>query len=300
MLTAAALLSPAAVLFAAPSLLAASGGRQPRPMVGISFGSEPVGNSNMAAAASLTLNPLQWGSQASPDQSMSPREWVRMFRILGISEDSSRDQVMRATARLRRKYAEDEESLDRVERANLWIMTRIVSRNEEIAKQRQRTARFREVGNTPKRLFMNLIGQYLPAGVRDMIEMPDSGEFKRSSGLLGVFALMGLCVPTQATNFVGLGAAACMGLIYARGRPVPVKDEMGNAGSVQGLNYRECGGAVAVVVASALMGAGVTLGLGYVLVDSPMSVIFCTSCCIFFWMSSLFFKVYGCFDQVEP
>ena len=50
--------------------------------------------------------------------------------MLGIPEDSTREQVLRATNRLRKKYADDEAALERVERANLWIMTRIVEKKD--------------------------------------------------------------------------------------------------------------------------------------------------------------------------
>ena len=49
-----------------------------------------------------------------------------------------------------------------------------------------------------------------------MLEPPSTKHFRWASGLLGAFALMGLCVPTQATNFIGLAAASSMGLVYQR------------------------------------------------------------------------------------
>lgn len=53
-----------------------------------------------------------WGtrfrSQGSMMERLSPREWLRMYRTLGLAEDASKAQVTKAASRLRRKYAEDE------------------------------------------------------------------------------------------------------------------------------------------------------------------------------------------------
>ena len=74
---------------------------------------------------------------------------------------------------------------------------------------------------------------YFPPSVRRMLEPPTTKHFRWASGLLGAFALMGLCVPTQATNFIGLAAASSMGLVYQRNRPEPVRDDMGNIGAAR-------------------------------------------------------------------
>merc|ERR1711879_354984 len=134
--------------------------------------------------------------------------WTRMYRTLGIGEDSSKEQVLKATTRLRKKYAKNEEALEHVEAANLWIMTQIVSRNEDARRKRQQANRVRELGDSPRRLFQKYIADNLPPGIRQMIEPPSTKHFRWTSGLLGAFALMTLCVPTQAPNFVGLGAVS--------------------------------------------------------------------------------------------
>merc|ERR1712228_554478 len=105
-------------------------------------------------------------------------------------------------------YAADEGALERVEAANLWIMTRIVS-EEEVASNRQQR------NNKPKRFLQG----YVPPMLRQMMTIPTAEEFWRKSGLFGMFALIGLCAPTQAQNFVSLGAVSALGYIYQRGRP---------------------------------------------------------------------------------
>merc|ERR1740129_1592284 len=109
----------------------------------------------------------------------------------------------------------------------------MVSRSEEATRKRQQANRVRELGDSPRRLFQKYIAGYLPPRVRQMFEAPNAKHFRWTSGLLGTFALIALCVPTQAANFVGLGAASALGLIYQRNRPEPVKDEFGNVGRVQ-------------------------------------------------------------------
>jgi len=218
-----------------------------------------------------------------------------MYRTLGISDQSSKEQVQKATTRLRRKYAESEEALERVETANLWIMTRIVSRNEEARRQRQQANRVRELGDSPRRLFQKYVAGCLPPSIRQMLEPPSTKHFKWTSGLLGTFALLGLCVPTQASNFVGLGAVSALGLVYQRDRPEPPKDDMGNVGRVSKVNPKEMIATIAVVVLGCLIGLGLSLAIGYV-VDTPFQVIFAASTCMVLWLVALFFKVYQVFD----
>jgi len=253
-------------------------------------------------AAGAAAAPLGWmdlrrwtGTPVSLSERLSPREWVRMYRTLGIPEDSSKEQVLKATARLRKKYAKNEEALERVENANLWIMTRMVSRNEEALRQRQQANRMRELGDSPRRLFQKYIAGYLPPSVRQMYEPPNTKHFRWSSALLGVFALLALCVPTQAANFVGLGAASTLGLVYQRNRPEPVKDEFGNVGEVRKVNPKEMGASIVLVILGVAIGLILSLGIGY-LVDTPFQVIFATTTCLVLWLFALFFKVHQCFD----
>lgn len=251
----------------------------------------------MAMSPSLSwMNPTRWGGQQVPMlERLSHREWLRMYRTLGLSEDSSRDQVQRATARLRRKYADNEPALERVEAANLWIMTKLVSQKEEVVRQRQQANRLRELGDSPRRLVSKYVLGYLPPSIQSMLEAPTMAYFRRASGLCGLFALLGLCAPTQATNFVGLAAASAMGLIYTRGRPEPVRDEMGNPGEVRQMNYKEMAGCIGVVALATLLGCGICY-FAISVADAPMQAAFVTSTCFMFWLASLFFKVYQVFD----
>lgn len=312
----AALRSPAQLLFAAPAYrqlprrptawasAAPTGGAAPfcGPSSGVALLDRVSASQHstlpMAAGAATLgwIDPRRWaGAPPSPSERLSPREWTRMYRMLGIPEDASKDQVLKATTRLRRKYSENEEALERVETANLWIMTRIVSRNEEARRQRQQANRMRELGDSPRRLFQKYILGYLPPSVRQMVEPPNTKHFRWTSGLLGLFALLGLCVPTQATNFVGLAAASAMGLVYQRNRPEPLKDDMGNVGEVKKVNPKEMIATILLVISGCLIGVGLSLLIGYV-VDTPFQVIFASTTCVVLWVFSLFFKVYQCFD----
>jgi len=219
-----------------------------------------------------------------------------MYRTLGIPEESSKDQVLKATTRLRRKYADNEDALDRVETANLWIMTRIVSRNEEARRQRQQANRMREVGDSPRRLFMKYVAGNLPPSVRQMIEPPNAKLFQWTSGLFGLWALLALLAPTQALSFVGFSGVSAMGFIYQRNRPEPVKDEFGNVGEVRKINGKETIASIATVAIGVLLGLLISLGIGTVLVETPFPVIFALTACVVLWAQSLFIKVYQCFD----
>jgi hypothetical protein len=220
-----------------------------------------------------------------------------MYRTLGISDDASRDQVLKATTRLRKKYAEDETALQRVETANLWIMTRFADMKEEDLRKHQQANRLREFGNSPRRLFQKYVLGYLPPGVRQMVEAPTGPHARRVSVLLGGFALLGLCVPASAMNFVGLAAASALGFIYTRSRPEPVKDEFGNAGAVQKINPKEMGATIVLVIIGGLLSAGVSVPLTLSSPEVSPALIFCETCCLVYWMMSLCFKVYQCFDD---
>mmetsp|Transcript_10024 Transcript_10024/g.28276 ORF Transcript_10024/g.28276 Transcript_10024/m.28276 type:complete len:357 (+) Transcript_10024:52-1122(+) len=255
----------------------------------------PMAASSVAAPMGW-MDPRRWtGATPSPAERLSPRDWTRMYRTLGVGEDASKEQVLKATTRLRRKYAKNEEALERVEAANLWIMTQIVSRSEDARRQRQQANRMRELGDSPRRLFQKYIAGYIPPSIRQMIESPSTKHFRWTSGLLGVFALMALCVPTQAPNFVGLGAVSSMGLIYQRNRPEPVKDEMGNVGRVSKVNPKEMIATIVVTLFGVVTGFLLSLGIGY-LVDAPFQVVFATTICLVLWPLTLYFKVYQCFD----
>jgi len=251
-----------------------------------------------AVAPARWLDPRQWGAAPPPSERLSPREWTRLYRSIGLEMDAPKDRVARTVSRLRKKYADDEQALERVENANLWITTKILAQQEEAVRKRQQANRIRELGDSPRRLFMKYIAGYLPPSVRQLFEVPTTKHLRLASALMGGFALIGLCVPTQASNFVGLSAAATMGLIYQRGRPEPVKDEFGNVGRVQKINYKEAGATVVVGLLGVVIGLGITAGLCAVS-DAPFEGIFCLSTCSVLWALSLFLKVYGCFDPED-
>jgi len=218
-----------------------------------------------------------------------------MYRTLGLAQDADRQQVTRATSRLRKKYADDEAAMERVEAANLWIMTKIISQREDARRAKQQANRLRELGDSPKRLFDKYVAGYVPPSIRQMIQPPNTKHFRWASGLLGAFALIGLCVPSQATNFVGLGAASAMGLVYQRNRPEPVKDDMGNVGAVQKPNIKEMAACIALIIVGAGVGTGLSYLLAYLL-KTEFQVCFCATVCFILWLISLFFKVYGVFE----
>ncbi|CAK0902730.1 unnamed protein product, partial [Prorocentrum cordatum] len=258
----------------------------------------PPSKTAASAALAQLVDPRQWGAApASFVERLSGREWLRMYRTLGISDDASREQVLKATARLRKKYADDETALQRVETANLWIMTRFADIKEEDMRKRQQANRLREFGNSPKRLFQTYVLGYLPPGVRQMFEAPTGAHARRVSVLLGGFALLGLCVPASSMNFVGLAAASALGFIYTRARPEPVKDEFGNAGSVQKINPKEMVATIVLVILGGLLSAGVTFPVSLSAPEVSPALIFCETACVVYWMMSLSFKVYQCFDD---
>lgn len=262
----------------------------------VSAGQRQLPLSLAATATRTLLDPRSWmAPQATLSERLSPREWLRMYRTLGLPEDASKAEISKATSRLRRKYANDADALERVESANLWIMTKILAQQEEATRARQQANRLRELGDSPRKLFLKHVAGNLPPSVRQMLEPPTTKHFRWVSAVLGVFALAGLCIPSQATNFVGLAAASSMGFVYQRGRPEPVKDDMGNVGRVEKKNPKEMGACIVLV----LLGAGFGLVLSYALaalLSTDFRACFCTTACLVLWFISLFFRVHECFD----
>lgn len=261
------------------------------------FGSQRQLPLGLAATATRTLSdPRSWmAPQASLSERLSPREWLRMYRTLGLSEDASRAEVAKATSRLRRKYTSDADALERVESANLWIMTKILAEQEDATRARQQANRLRELGDSPRKMFQKYVAGYIPPSIRQMFQPPSMKHFRWASAVIGVFALAGLCLPAQGTNFVGLAGASSMGFVYQRNRPEPVKDDMGNAGRVEKKNPKEMGATIVMV----LLGAGLGLLLSYALaaiLNTHWQICFCTTACFVLWLISLFFRVYECFD----
>lgn len=251
----------------------------------------------LSATATRTLfDPKSWmAPPASLSERLSPREWLRMYRTLGLSEDASRAEVAKASSRLRRKYANDTDALERVESANLWIMTKILAEQEDATRARQQANRLRELGDSPRKMFQKYVAGYIPPGIRQMFQTPSMKHFRWASAVIGVFALAGLCIPAQGTNFVGLAGAASMGFVYQRNRPEPVKDDMGNQGRVEKKNPKEMAACVVLVV----LGAGLGLLLSYALaaiLNTEWQMLFCTTTCLVLWLISLFFRVNECFD----
>eukprot|EP00930_Biecheleria_cincta_P038206 TRINITY_DN26253_c0_g1_i1.p1 TRINITY_DN26253_c0_g1~~TRINITY_DN26253_c0_g1_i1.p1 ORF type:complete len:333 (-),score=56.56 TRINITY_DN26253_c0_g1_i1:75-1031(-) len=248
------------------------------------------------AATRTLLDPRSWmAPPASLSERLSPREWLRMYRTLGLPQDATRADVAKATSRLRRKYANDADALERVEAANLWIMTKILADQEDATRARQQANRLREMGDTPRKLFQKYIAGYLPPSIRQMFQPPTMKHFRWASAVIGVFALAGLCIPAQGTNFVGLAGASAMGFVYQRGRPEPVKDDMGNVGRVQKNNPKEMAACIVLV----LLGAGLGLLLSYALaavLNTEWQMCFCPTACAALWLISLFFRVHECFD----
>merc|ERR1711879_591339 len=177
---------------------------------------------------------------------LSPREWTRVYRTLGLPEDATQEQVTITMSRLRRKYADDEAAMDRIENAYLWVAAQLLSKKEQATLARQQANRLRELGDSPRSLLEKTFAGRTPLFIREMFEPPTMKHFRWASSLLGAFLLLALCAPATSFNCIGLGTASTLGLIYQRNRPEPVKDDLGNVGEVRKINPKEIFAALAV------------------------------------------------------
>lgn len=225
--------------------------------------------------------------QLSSVNRVSEKEWARLYRHLGLEEGSSRERVAKAVNRLRKKYASDEQALERVENANFWIMTKITSEQGEEMRSKQKANRLRENGHSSE----NYLAGYVPAKFRKHFEVPSLKHFRTTTSLMGAFALLGMCAPTQATNFVSFAVAACLGLVYQRNSRELVKDDMGNVGEVRKIDLKEMGTSLAITATGLILGAGIATGASTLYSDIPFMGVFCLSTCVVLWLLALFARV---------
>lgn len=175
--------------------------------------------------------------------------------------------------RWRKRYADDPESLQRVETACLRLMERIAM--EEAGSERARPA-----------------AKVRAAGLQRFVVKPTLSEFRRATLFFGALALLSCLSPGQAAICVGLAIAGALGSLYQRGRPEVVRDSAGNLGKVQPLDAREVVATTVFVSASLGFGAALTAVL-VALAESPLQEAFCVSACGMLCFTTLIFEVYG-------
>lgn len=260
-------------------------------------GSSPLSSVAIAAAATTSVRSSALASELrrwlvpSPAERLSPREWLRMYRLLGLPEGASRQQVAKAAARLRKKYEGNTEAIERIENAHLWIMTGLLRRKEEAQRQHQRAARRRELGDVRR-----YVPNVLPSNLWQFVERPSSQHFRVTSGWLGLATLVGTCVPNLTTNVVAMAAIICMGLVYQRNRPELVRDEFGNPGEVRQVDPKEMIATVAFVAAGGLLGALMSLVLSRS-TGAPFQDVFLFPTCAALYFIALSCKVHRCFHE---
>lgn len=228
------------------------------------------------------------------EPSFTQREWLRFYRTLGLPQDAPQELVKKASARLLRKYADNEDAQQTVNNAVLHISARNMKRSITEDAKKVKVEKMKSF--SPERLIKKYVLGYIPPNIRQMIEMPTTSHVRWTGSILGAMALIAICVPQQAANFVGLAAACALGIIYQRGRPEPRKDDAGNVGEVQKVKPKEFVATIAVVLFGVLIGGFLTYLLNLIGVGMLPQVLFATATCGVFWVLTLFVKVYKCFD----
>lgn len=178
--------------------------------------------------------------------------------------------------RWRKRYADDPESLQRVETACLRLIERIAK--EEAESERARPA-----------------AEVHVAGLRRFVVKPTLSEFRRATLFFGALTLLGRLSPGQAATCVGLAIAGALGSLYQRGRPELVRDSAGNLGEVRPLDAREVVATTALVSASLGLGAALTAVVVALAETSALQETFCALACGMLWLTTLIFEVVGRF-----
>jgi hypothetical protein len=161
-------------------------------------------------------------------------EAAALYRALGVPDTASFEEINAATKQLQAEYARDvkkkmqlgvvkdkimEVRLRQRVTGNLGIDAdaRASDLASERAEELRRSRRKWEA----------------PGWTRGVVKLPDGKHLKQTSTFLGGATLGCLLVPSMASSFTMIGAVLGIGLLYNRGQPPVVRDDMGNPGEVR-------------------------------------------------------------------
>lgn len=122
---------------------------------------------------------------------------------------------------------------------------------------------------------------------------PDADHLQQCATYFGIFAAAGTFFPKFITSCIAIGFVSSLGLLYQRGAPEPVKDDMGNVGEVRPPDKSVLGLTVGVVMGGVAVGAVLAAVGGALLADvlAPQLVLN-LSMQVGFFLAAAFFKTY--------
>ncbi|KAA8493759.1 hypothetical protein FVE85_4896 [Porphyridium purpureum] len=180
------------------------------------------------------------------------------YRLLGVAEDATYEEIEAAYKRLSDKFAKEPKKAmfyeiqkekiydDRLQQRMRGDMQPRVKESPYDRKRREALA---------KKSFKD----YLPAFIGDRVKVPSAAYFKRATILMGLFALACFAVPQFATSGVAMGLITSTYLLFNRDQPERNPDDFQGGG-----NFRDSTpiDRKAVLMTVGLMAMATGLGLG--------------------------------------
>jgi len=180
------------------------------------------------------------------------RPGINPYRMLGVGEDATYEEVEAAVARLSIKYGQDQKKLMQLAVSKDKIFEeRLAQRMSGSFKGKVKVSPY-ERPVVKKPLFT------IPEWARNSVALPTKKYLKRTSILMGVFVGLGFLTPTLASSCMAMAFISAAGFLFNRGLPEVVRDDFGNAGEVRPVQNKVV---LKTILINLAMG-GVFFGLG--------------------------------------
>lgn len=211
-----------------------------------------AGAAAAAAGAPRMLFGLFGKKPAPSSGTVGGRPAMNPYRMLGVGEDATYEEVEAAVARLSIKYGQDQKKLMQLAVSKDKIFEdRLAQRMSGSFKGKVKVSPY-ERAEVKKPLFT------IPEWARNSVALPTKKYLKRTSLLMGIFVGLGFLTPTLASSCMAMAFIAAAGFLFNRGLPEVVRDDFGNAGEVRPVQNKVV---LKTILINLAMG-GVFFGLG--------------------------------------
>mmetsp|Transcript_6607 Transcript_6607/g.16919 ORF Transcript_6607/g.16919 Transcript_6607/m.16919 type:complete len:271 (+) Transcript_6607:10-822(+) len=251
---------------------------------GYSVGRPPTAVARRRPSVSA-VSGFSLSSASMPAPGGQPRRNQNYYRVLGITEDASYDEITEAFSSLVAQADGDDTRIQQLERARDRIL-------DERLKQRLSgaTPAVKDPLVKPKEKRdwlapLKAFGKY--------VEVPDVPHLVKMSCIFLGFACASLVAPGVSDQMSFFSFIFAPAFIYQRGMPDPVRDDFGQVGEI--LPTKPVPAVLAGLIVALFGGAGYLLAVFYLSILIPPSVVpiqaLCNSCvALFIWFATLFFK----------
>mmetsp|Transcript_12635 Transcript_12635/g.21600 ORF Transcript_12635/g.21600 Transcript_12635/m.21600 type:complete len:293 (+) Transcript_12635:991-1869(+) len=161
------------------------------------------------------------GSASSSSSSSSSEN---PYRVLGVSEDATYEQVESAYQSLKEKFKDQPKKVIffEIQKEKIFedrLQKRISGQMSAKVKESPYDRRVREARE--KRTFAD---KYLPEFVRSVLKVPNASYLRKTVIVMAVCMVLAIGVPQFAGSAIAMGFIASTYLLYTRGQPEPAKE----------------------------------------------------------------------------